>query len=120
MNRQECLNKALEIVSKDRQNDYGLPEKNFGVIANYWNTYLDSRGIKGTITGFDVAAMMSLLKIARIASSPAKEDNWVDLAGYAANGIEVASPTGTVIFTRAPVKDFCALTSVEKHDGVPL
>lgn len=89
MNRKECLEKTIEIVTKDRQNDYGKPEKNFGVIANYWTDYLDSRGIKGILTGYDVAAMMALLKIARIASSPAKEDNWVDLAGYAANGAEL-------------------------------
>jgi hypothetical protein len=31
-----------------------------------------------------------MLKIARIATSPVKEDNWVDLAGYAANGVEIA------------------------------
>ena len=33
--------------------------------------------------------MMCLLKIARLATSPMKEDNWVDLAGYAANGCEL-------------------------------
>ena len=117
MNRKECLTQALEIVTKDRQNDYGLPEKNFGVIAKYWNNYLDSRGIKGTLTGFDVAAMMSLLKIARIATSPRKEDNWIDLAGYAANGVEIATPAPAI-----KVGDVLYGTSLiaEKHDGVPL
>lgn len=98
MNRKECLETALEIVMKDRQNDYGTPESNFATIAEYWTTYLNSRGLEGYVTGFDVAAMMALLKIARIASSPAKEDNWVDLAGYAANGAEIApkkEPTET-------------------------
>ena len=90
MNRKECLETALEIVMKDRQNDYGTPESNFATIAEYWTTYLNSRGLEGYVTGFDVAAMMALLKIARVASSPAKEDNWVDLAGYAANGAEIA------------------------------
>lgn len=37
----------------------------------------------------DVAAMLALLKIARIASGHAKADNWVDLAGYAACGGEI-------------------------------
>ena len=37
----------------------------------------------------DVAAMLAMLKIARIASGNAKEDNWVDLAGYAACGGEI-------------------------------
>ena len=33
MNRKECLETALEIVMKDRQNDYGTPESNFATIA---------------------------------------------------------------------------------------
>ena len=33
--------------------------------------------------------MLALLKIARIRSGNGKEDNWVDLAGYAACGAEV-------------------------------
>jgi len=91
MNRKECLETALEIVMKDRQNDYGTPESNFATIAAYWSNYLQSRGFGDVVVAsHDVAAMMALLKIARIASSPAKEDNWVDLAGYAANGIEIA------------------------------
>ena len=105
MNRKECLEEALKIVMKDRQNDYGTPESNFRTIAEYWTTYLNSRGLEGYVTGFDVAAMMALLKIARVASSPAKEDNWVDLAGYAANGAEVApkkEPAETVKVTYRP------------------
>lgn len=91
MNRKECLETALEIVMKDRQNDYGTPESNFATIAAYWSNYLQSRGfVDVVVASHDVAAMMALLKIARIASSPAKEDNWVDLAGYAANGAEIA------------------------------
>lgn len=90
MNRKECLETALDIVMKDRQNDYGTPESNFATIAAYWTTYLNSIGFEGFVASHDVAAMMALLKIARIASSPTKEDNWVDLAGYAANGAEIA------------------------------
>lgn len=37
----------------------------------------------------DVAAMMGLFKIARIATGHRKADNWVDLAGYAACGGEL-------------------------------
>ena len=105
MNRKECLETALEIVMKDRQNDYGTPESNFATIAAYWSNYLQSRGFGDVVVAsHDVAAMMALLKIARIASSPAKEDNWVDLAGYAANGAEIApskvhTETGEVTYT---------------------
>ena len=33
--------------------------------------------------------MMCLFKIARIDTGHGKEDNWIDLAGYAANGAEI-------------------------------
>lgn len=39
----------------------------------------------------DVAALLGLLKIARIATGHGKSDNWVDLAGYAACGGELQS-----------------------------
>ena len=37
------------------------------------------------------AALLALLKIARIATGHGKSDNWVDLAGYAACGGELQS-----------------------------
>ena len=37
-----------------------------------------------------MAIMMALLKIARISKNPQHMDNWVDLAGYAACGGEIA------------------------------
>ena len=43
------------------------------------------------ITPVDVAAMMALLKLARVAEGHGKTDNWVDLAGYAACGAEIES-----------------------------
>lgn len=91
MNRKECLEEAIRITTHDRQDDYGKPEEVFNCIAAYWDTYLISRGLEGGLNGYDVAAMMILLKIARLVNSPYKEDTWVDIAGYAANGIEIAS-----------------------------
>ena len=40
---------------------------------------------------FLLAALLALLKIARIATGHGKSDNWVDLAGYAACGGELQS-----------------------------
>ena len=88
MNRSEILDKAKACVSGDREQDYGAVENNFKRIADLWNAYLDYRVV---LSAVDVAAMMALLKIARIASGHAKEDNWVDLAGYAACGGEIES-----------------------------
>lgn len=83
MERSEILDAAKRCVCGDREQDYGRPEKNFEKIAEFWSTYMGY-----PVVAHDVAAMLALLKIARIASGHAKEDNWIDLAGYAACGGE--------------------------------
>ena len=85
MTRTEILEKANECVCGDREQDYGSPEDNFGIIAKLWSTYLDF-----DIAAVDVAMMMSLLKVARVKSGRTHEDNFVDLAGYAACAGEIA------------------------------
>lgn len=85
MTRADCLDTAKGYVSADRQQDYGTPEQNFSRVCLLWSAY---KGVE--FSPHDVAAMLALLKIARIATSPAKADNWVDLAGYAACGAEVS------------------------------
>lgn len=84
MKRTDILTAAQVCVCGDREQDYGRPESNFSRIAEFWSTYLCY-----PIDAKDVAAMLALLKIARIASGHAKADNWVDLAGYAACGGEI-------------------------------
>ena len=84
MERSEILEAAKRCVCGDREQDYGSPEKNFEKIAEFWSTYMGY-----PVVAHDVAAMLALLKIARIATGHAKEDNWIDLAGYAACGWEL-------------------------------
>lgn len=86
MDRTEILKKANECVTGSRAQDYGSAERNFELIAKLWSTYLDA-----DISAVDVAMMMALLKIARIKSGRWHEDNFVDLAGYAACAGEIAS-----------------------------
>ncbi len=81
MKREEILEAARGIVVGDR---YGTPERNFETIAEMWSAYLQE-----SIDPADVAAMMALVKIARISSGHGKADNWIDLAGYAACGGEL-------------------------------
>ena len=84
MNRKALLETTESIVCKDRENDYGSPENNFARIADFWTAYLGQ-----VIKPHDVAAMMMLLKVARIASGQHKDDNWIDAAGYSACGAEL-------------------------------
>lgn len=97
MKRAEVLAEAEKCVCGKREQDYGTPEDNFTTIGLLWAVYLRAAHpelakvlpING-IEAKDVAVMMSLLKVARIAtgSSP---DSFVDLAGYAACAGEIVT-----------------------------
>ena len=91
MYRKEILKQAERCVCGERDQQYGGPERSFTVIAELWSTYL-STVMSDTIgiADVDVAAMMALLKIARIATAAVPHpDSWIDLAGYAACGGEL-------------------------------
>lgn len=89
--RSDILDLAKRCVCGDREQDYGSPEQNFERIAEMWEVYMVGKCTDADVCILpeDVAAMLALLKIARIASGHAKADNWVDLAGYAACGGEI-------------------------------
>lgn len=96
MTRSEVLTKAGQCVNGDREQDYGSPERNFMTIASLWNAYIMAgSGSTFRFEPEDVAAMLILLKVARIASGRGKDDNWVDIAGYAACGGELQSELST-------------------------
>lgn len=90
MTREEILKEALRCVTGGREQQYGSPEDSFMVIAELWTVYLEHKCVEDNgavlLHPEDVAAMMALLKIARICTGKYKGDNWVDLAGYAACG----------------------------------
>nr|DAH69897.1 MAG TPA: coiled-coil domain-containing protein [Caudoviricetes sp.] len=85
--RKEILKQATDAVCTDREGQYGSPEDNFRRIADLWTAYWGGYPFEPK----DVAMMMSLLKIARIATGKHKDDNYIDLAGYAACGAELGS-----------------------------
>lgn len=89
MTRSELLHAAEVCVCGQREEDYGTPEDSFRVIGELWETYIKEKCVgdpaaEVCIVPEDVAALLALLKIARIATGHGKSDNWVDLAGYAA------------------------------------
>lgn len=85
MTRKEILDKAAACVCGQREQDYGSPEDNFASIGELWSVYLGRH-----VSAQDVAVMMCLFKIARISTGTATDDSWIDLAGYAACGGEIA------------------------------
>jgi len=83
--RRKFLNKVEGIVNHNRNSEYGTAEDSFETIAEFWVTYLRARhGIVLDLTALDIAAMMDLLKTARIATNPNHMDSWLDKAGYSA------------------------------------
>lgn len=96
LTRADILHAAEKCVCGQRETDYGTPEDNFKAIAELWEAYLNkacTRGVNVRVEEKDVAAMMALLKIARVAAGGGKADSWIDLAGYAACGAECEGVT---------------------------
>lgn len=93
MKKAELLKEALGIVEK-RGLAYGKPENNFKRIAGLWELYVNQReshtNVFISITETDVAALMVLMKVARLMEKPDHLDSWLDIAGYAACGAEVS------------------------------
>lgn len=69
-----------DIISK-RKEQYG---NNFPLIAELWNNYLSiTYDIDISLSPEDISAMMSLMKISRLANSPQDKDSLIDLFNYA-------------------------------------
>ena len=87
--RAEILREAERLVTGDRNRTYGEPMENFENIASLFNTFLRYK-LKddAEITPGDTAGLMILVKLAREMSG-SKEDNKLDIAGYAACWAEV-------------------------------
>lgn len=84
--RKQCLEDAVKCICSDRNNQYGEPEDNFKIIADYWTTYLNG---DRALTAQDVANMMILFKLGRLTVTNGTYDTYVDIAGYAGCGAEI-------------------------------
>ncbi|QKO02991.1 phosphofructokinase [Gordonia phage TZGordon] len=86
MNKGEILAKADELVNGDRNKNYGDAKTNHQRIADMWSVILGK-----PVEAHEVAACMVALKLARLIETPDHLDSWVDMAGYAAIGGEIAT-----------------------------
>lgn len=79
------LDEAAAIVDSDREKTYGDPGRNLRAIADMWSSWLRARGHLARdehLTTDDVAPMMVMLKLARLANDPRHRDSQVDACGY--------------------------------------
>ena len=75
-----------------RNISYGSPEDNFQRIANHWSVFLKNRfEVDVPLEPADVAAIMVLMKVARLEFKMNHLDSWVDIAGYADCGAVCAN-----------------------------
>lgn len=83
------LQEAERLIYGERNKTYKHPNENFRNIKNMWNAYfiaIEKRSIiphVNNIQEIDVAALMVLMKIARLATNTHHLDSWTDVAGYA-------------------------------------
>ena len=82
MQRNEALDTAKHLINGDRQDEYGDASESFDRIAAMFSAYLGTE-----VNGRDIAALLILMKVSRLTTST-KDDNWVDIIGYAALGAE--------------------------------
>lgn len=96
--RASALNEARDLITGDRNNQYGPPTQDFARTADLLNALgyqrLDAAGNPEPILSSDVAIIIAQVKVSRLMHSRGKRDSWVDLAGYAACGFECATEEG--------------------------
>jgi hypothetical protein len=93
--RASALNEARDLITGDRNAQYGPPTQDFARTADLLNalgyTRVDAEAKAHPILASDVAIIIAQVKVSRLMHSRGKRDSWVDLAGYAACGYECAT-----------------------------
>ena len=85
---QDILEEAIALIHGQRADDYGDAQSNFQHMADLVNPII--RKADGKLSASDMALVMIQVKIARLQETPDHEDSWIDIAGYAALGAQIA------------------------------
>ena len=93
--RASALAEATQLITGDRNAVYGPPTQDFARTAEMASAFgfrvVSHAGATPTyLDAHHVAIFLILLKMSRLAWTPAKRDSWVDTAGYAGCGYECA------------------------------
>lgn len=85
VSRDRLLEQAARIISGERAETYGSAKESFERIGQLWSAVLGQ-----PVSGTDVARLMILMKVSRLQHHEDHADSWLDIAGYAALGAEIA------------------------------
>ena len=93
--REAVLQAAITAVTGDRNNTYGDPWDDFkrtsdALTAMGYRHSNEKTGVFEALRPHDIAVIQVMVKLSRLTHTPVKRDSWVDVAGYAACGAEVA------------------------------
>lgn len=80
----DLLRETADLLTHEREHDYGGAYANCNQVARLWNAYVSyyNEGQENLFSSHDVALMMVLLKIGRIQTGAFKKDNYNDGAGW--------------------------------------
>lgn len=124
------LKTAHSVVTTERGGQHGDAENSFAMIGRFWSEYLNNSNnlyqdgdplIR--VSAYDVAQMMTLLKIARaVHGDPKNADHYVDAAGYTALAAAlggVAAPMATNAVTGSTPAGIAAATLARTSGVIP-
>lgn len=114
-----ALHRAYALINGERQEDYGKPWDNFGLLAEFFTSYTKKRwGVDIEFKRTDVVNFLMLLKLSRACVAEPTEDTYVDIAGYAGLGADFVE-TQRVLTTR-PMTKAQAMAMKKQEAGIML
>tara|TARA_R110000824_G_scaffold309006_1_gene496417 strand:+ start:584 stop:955 length:372 start_codon:yes stop_codon:yes gene_type:complete len=84
----EVLERAISLIHGQRAKDYGDAQSSFQRMADLVSPII--KKADGNLSASDMALVMIQVKIARLQESPNHADSWIDIAGYAGLGAQLA------------------------------
>ena len=117
MHYRDVLKNCASILN-DRNQKYGDSDVCFGRISKIASVVLDK-----PVSEYDVAIILSCVKLGRIPGNPAYADNYVDLANYAAFSAHFADKSASAenivkpSFSRAPAEEHMRIKTPVMRDG---
>lgn len=84
----DVLERAISLIHGQRKKDYGDAEINFQRMVDLVTPII--KKTDGKLNVSDMALIMIQIKISRLQQSSDHADSWIDIAGYAALGAQLA------------------------------